>query len=312
MKTFLKLTGWVWLVAAAVAWAGPLPRAEVSARSKWVLHLDAERFRESKAGQHCIENLLEQQMAAVETKIGFDFAPFLDSVTSATVYGTDFAKGEQTTAVLLLRGDAAEAKRIEGFLATHSGQGKKAKLRRIQTEPFTLFKLEQAFVALLTNGTVVIGKTQKLVEDAWEVLAGKQPNITTTTRFAELANTNAGYVLMVAADGFTSEVPFPRNLRIFRQIEDVQLMIREEAAHLELEIVLKTGSAEVASQIKTVVDGLLVLARTERPDDKNLQALINSAKISVADQTVTGTFEFSTKRAIALMKRGGGARAEAR
>ena len=310
MKTLLKLTGWMWLVAGV--WAGQLPRAEISAKAKWVLHLDAERFRESQVGQYYIENLLEQQVAAVQTKIGFDFAPFLDSVTSATVYGIDFAKGDQTTAVLLLRGDATEARNIEQFLATHSDQGKKAKLRHIQTEPFTLFKLEQAFAATLTNGTVVIGKTQKSVEDAWEVLSGRQPNVATTTRFAELANTKPGHVLTVAVDGLTSEVPFPKNLRIFRQIESVRLMIREEAAHLELEIALKAGSAEVASQIKTVVEGLLVLARTERPEDKNLQTLVNSARISAADQTVTATFEFSTKRAIALMKRGSGARAEAK
>ena len=309
MNRALKTMLMMWCATVA-AWAGPLLRAEVSAKAKWVLHLDAERFYESKVGQHYIENLLEQQVAAVEAKIGFDFAPFLDSVTSATVYGIDFAKGEATTAVLLLRGDAAEAKSIEEFLATHSGKGKKAKLRQIQTEPFTLFKLEQAFAATLTNGTVVIGKTQKLVEDAWEVIAGKQPNIATTTRFEGLANPKTGYVLAVAADGFTGEVPFPKNLKIFRQVEGVQLMISESAAHLELEIALKTGSAEVATQIKTVAEGLLVLAKTERPDDKNLQALVNSAKISATDQTVTGTFEFSTKRAIALMKRGSAARAE--
>lgn len=310
MRTLLKLAGWMLLVAGA--WAGPLPRAEVSAKAKWVLHLDAERFRESKVGRHYTENLLEQKVAEVQTKIGFDFAPFLDSVTSATVYGTDFAKGAENTAVLLLRGDAVEAKSIEEFLATHSGQGRRAKLKQIQTAPFPLFKLERAFAALLTTGTVVIGRTQELVEDACAVITGKQPNVATTPRFADLAGTNAGCVLAVAADGFTGEVPWPKDLKIFRQIEGVQLMIREEAAHLELEIALKTRSAEVATQIKTVTEGLLVLAKTERPDDKNLQALVKSAQISATDRTVTGTFEFSTKRAIALLKRGGAARAEAK
>jgi len=311
MKTLLKLTGWMWLMAVG-AWAGPLPRTEVSAKARWVLHLDAEQFRESKVGQHYIENLLADQVAEVEAKIGFDFAPFLDSVMSATVYGADFAKGEDNTAVLLLRGDVAEEQGIEEFLATHSGKGRKAKLRQIQTTPFALFKLENAFAATLTNGTVVMGKTQKLVEDACEVIAGKQPNVAATTRFADLASTNANYILAVAADGFTGELPLPKNLKIFRQVEGVQLMIRESAAHLSLEIALKTGGVEVATQIKTVADGLLVLAKTERADDKNLQALIGSAKISAAGETVTGTFEFSNKRAIALIKRGGAGRADAK
>jgi hypothetical protein len=311
MKTLLKLTGWMWLVAVG-AWAGPLPRAEVSAKAKWVLHLDAEQFRESKVGQHYVENLLTDQVADVETKIGFDFAPFLDSVLSATVYGTDFAKGEDNTAVLLLRGGVAEAQGLEEFLATHSGTGKRAKLRQIQITPFLLFKLEKAFAALLINGTVVMGKTQKLVEDACEVITGKQPNVTATARFADLASTNTPYILAVAADGFTGEVPLPKNLKIFRQVEGVQLMIRESASHLSLEIMLKTGSAEVATQIKTVADGLLLLAKTERADNKNLQALIGSATVSTTGETVTGSFEFSNKRAISLIKRGGTTRAEAR
>ncbi len=300
------------LLMAGTAWAGPLPRAEVSAKAKWVLHLDAEQFRESKVGQHYIENLLVQQVDTVQSQIGFDFAPFLDSLTSATVYGTDFAKGEENSAVLLLRGEAGEARIIEEFLAANSSQAKRAKLKQIQTTPFPLFQLEKAFAALLTNGTVVIGRTQKLVEDAWEVVAGKQLNVTTTTRFVELANTNAGYAFAAAADGFTGEVSLPKNLKIFRQVEGVQLMIRESAAHLSLEIALKTGSAEVATQIRTVAEGLLVLASTERAEDKNLQALTRSAKISATDQTVTATFEVSNKRAIALMKRGGAARAEAK
>lgn len=303
----------IWILAVAVlvtgAWAGPLPRAELPARARWVVHLDAEQFRNSKAGAYFIENMFEERLSQAQASTGFDFGPFFDSLQSVTLYGLDFKRDEENSAVVLLRGAKAETQHVEEFLIEHSGTGRKAPVQKLRSDPFMLFKVDKGFAATLTNGTVVLGRTRKLVEDACEVLAGRQANAATSERFATLADATKPFILGLAGDGATEEVPWPRNLKVLRQVAGAQLVVRESAAHLEVELALKTESAEAAAQIKTAADGFLALAESRQPANKNLQALIKSAKISAAGETVTATFEFSNKRAIALMRRGA-ARAE--
>ena len=102
----MKKIAMVLLVSVFTAlpvWGGPLRLTQVSGLANWVVHLDCERFNNTRIGQHIREELKAQ---GVEEKLRnfavvFGFHPLTD-VRDVTLYG----KGKSPNrAVMLIDGD---------------------------------------------------------------------------------------------------------------------------------------------------------------------------------------------------------------
>jgi hypothetical protein len=303
MKRVVKAT-LVVITTTLSAWSGPLQREQVSAQAKWVLHLDAEKFRTSKLGQYYIENFLEKQISDAQTTLGLDLGPFLHSLKSATIYGMRVGQGADSEAVLLMQSDPDAVGDIENYLVTHSTKGKKSKLRQIQTEPFALFKLDQLFAAPLTNGMVLLSKSQHGVRTAWDVLNGKEENAVTAKRFTELSSGTNNVILAAGLDGVGEDTPLPPNAKIFRKVEYARVMLGERGEQMFLNISLKTTSTELAMQMRLVVEGLIAWGAIEKGDDQNLQLLVKSAKVTASDQVVSASFELPSAKVLEVAKQG--------
>ena len=74
------------------ALAGSIPKEEISADAKWLLHLDAGQFRASKVGSYIITELLEKKLSQpVEElkknlQLDLDLDKILGGITSITIY----------------------------------------------------------------------------------------------------------------------------------------------------------------------------------------------------------------------------------
>jgi hypothetical protein len=78
------------------ALAGSIPKEEISADAKWLIHLEAAQFRATKVGGFVTTELLEknlsqpvQQMNS-KFKLDIDVNKILDGINSITIYGTDY------------------------------------------------------------------------------------------------------------------------------------------------------------------------------------------------------------------------------
>jgi hypothetical protein len=266
-------------------------------------HFDAEHFRETKLGEFYVNNLMAQNLTDLQAKTSFDFGPFFRALKSATAYGTEHGKDAPKTAVLLLQSDAAAVRGIKDFLAGVDGKGKKAK--RVTDESFPLYKLDKdTFIATLHEGRVLAGKSQEHLHAAWEVIEGKGPNLTTTAAFKDLADETQKFILAAGADGFAESVPTPVKLKLLRRMDHLRVLLDERGENLFLSIALEAESAGTAQRVKKMVEGLIALAAEEKSDDKNIQLLADSAKVTAENKTVSAAFEFPVERFLEAMKQG--------
>lgn len=294
MKTSLKFIAALALVAGA--YAGPLPRALVPAQVKWVIHFDAERFREGKLGAYYTADLMPKHLADMQAKSGHDFGPFFRALKSATAYGTDFGGGGEQSAVLLLQSDAASVRGIKDFLAGADGSGKKA--RRIKDD-FPLYRLDgNTLLATLHDGRVLLGKSQSHLHTAWEVMEDKQPNLSTTESFKELSDGTRTFILGVGAEGLGGNLPLPPKARMFGKTTGLRALLDERGDKLFLNIALQAESAEIATRMKAVVDGVLAWASMEKSDDANVQLLVESARVTAEGKALSLTVEYPVERAL--------------
>ena len=297
MRTVIKFT----LALLAVtngAWAGPLSREQISARAKWVVHFDAEHFQSTKLGQFYINDLLEKHAASLHEKSGFDFSPLLQSLKHATAYGTGFGKGSQTNAVLLLQAGAAPVRDFGNFISAHTTRVRGKYPRVVQSKPFPIFKLDKrTVIAPLDDGVLLAGQSPKSISDAWEVLAGRQPNLASTSSFSEFASPADKFVLAFGADGFGKNVTLPRKMNFFRKADRLRVILDERAYRLLLNVALDVPDAEAALRTKQMVEGLLAWAALEK-NEEDAQLLVKSAKVTATGPTVSASFEYPVERAI--------------
>ena len=281
---------------------GPLPREQVSSEAKWVLHFDADHYRTTKIGGFYVTNMLERTVADERAKHGFDFGPLLRSLKSATAYGTEYQKDSDENGVLLLKAGAAAVKGVEDFLVAQMTKDAKGTIQRLQAEPFALYQIDKEIVAApLPGGALLLGKSRKHVQKAWEVVAGKQPNLTSTTAFSDLAKPSESFIL-AGADDLKENPALPPQAKILGQAESVRLALGERGDQLFLTLGLKTEDAKAAAQVKQLIDGLLAWASLEQTEDKDRQILLKSAKVTAVERMITAAFEYPVARVIEKME----------
>ena len=150
------------------ALAGSIPKEEVSADAKWLLHLEASEFRASKVGSFIITEMLEKKLSQpVEElkrnlKLDLDLDKIIGGINSITIYGTDYQSPEDH-AVLLVRTSPEIEKILVGFLAGMVLAGTNGPVLVTQTQEggvsFYAVK-DTAYCAVLPGKVIAIGRSR--------------------------------------------------------------------------------------------------------------------------------------------------------
>ena len=171
--------------------AGSIPKEEVSADAKWLLHLDGGQFRASKVGGYIITEMLEKQLSRpVEEmkrnlKLDLDLGKILGGINSITIYGTDY-QSPQDHAVLLIRTSPEIEKILVGFLAGMALAGTNFPVQVTQTQEgsVSFYAMQNtAYCAVLPGKVMAVGRSREITEKAAKVLAGKAPALTSGAAF---------------------------------------------------------------------------------------------------------------------------------
>jgi hypothetical protein len=290
------------------AFGGPLQQKDVAAEAKWVVHLDVDRFKQTGFGKllgQQLDTQLAKPVANLKRDLDFDFD--WRRIRSITAYGTDLKKRPEANAVLIIKSDLDVQTALDTAadrLAAVGAEESKS-LRRIGGTNGDLYALgKQGYAALLPANTLIVARTRERAEEAARVMRGKSDSIGSTGKLAGSPADAGQFLLLGITEPIADEFNLPKQAAALQQISGALLSLGEQGEKLAATLTLGANSEETATQLQQVAQGLVALAGLSQPDNKELQQLAQSAKVSASDQMVTVAVQYpAEKLADELLKR---------
>ena len=275
--------------------AGSIPKEEVSADAKWLLHLDAAQFRATKVGGSIITEWVGTSLPVFlgQLKEGLmldlDAKKIIDGLNSITIYGTDY-QSPQDHAVLLIRTSPELQKILVGFLAGMVLAGTNAPAQVTQTVEgsVTFYSIGQpgqahsgdasardaAYCAVLPDKVIAIGRSREATEKAAKVLAGKAPCLASGAAFGGFGDLKETFFFVGAAEGFNLGDNLPPQAKLLQVAEAARVALGESDNEVFLSLALRGKTPDVAAQMQKVVQGLIAIGSLSQPQDNDLGRLL--------------------------------------
>lgn len=293
MKHYLCLLALTVALAAFPAQAAGLLKTQVSADAKWLLHLDLQNLRNTQLGDSLIKGIVDKAAADLKAKVGIDVAELVRKVDSITAYGTDFSKQPDANGVLLVQMDAEAQKILEGFLAAQMLASNNEAVKKTQQGESALYSVNNdIFLAVHPKHIVVVGKSQKQIDKAGEVLSGKSSNLTKSDSFSGYTSAPDAFFFLAVAEGFNENSAIPPQAKMLQMADGGRIIIGEKAEKLFLNLALKAKNSEIGEQIQQVIEGIRAMATLSQTDNQELQELARSIKVSNMGKIVSVNAEF--------------------
>jgi hypothetical protein len=288
------------------ALAGTVPKNEVSADAKWLIHLEAAQFRATKVGGFLITELLEKKLSQPvgelkkNLKLDFDLNKILDGINSITIYGTDY-QSPQEHSVLLIRASPDLQNILVGVLAGMVLAGTNGPMAVTQTQEggvsFYAIK-DTAYCAVLPGKVIAIGRSREITENAAKVLTGKAPSLASGAAFSEFGDAKEAFFFLGVAEGFNLGNNLPPQAKLLQVADAGRVVLGEDSNQVFLSLALRGKTPDVVAQMEQVVQGLVAIGSLSQPQDKDLGYLLHSIKVSTKDNIVNIGVDYPVDRAI--------------
>lgn len=304
MKYFVQ----TWMIVAVLAAPafGALPKEQVAADAKWLLHFDVAQFRSSRVGGYIVREILQKKLSRPLTDLKgqfkFDVDPdkILDKVSSITIYGTDYQSPEDNS-VLLIRVDPDIERAFVGVLAGMSLAGSNAPVRVDQTQmgdiTFSVVQ-DKVFIAVLPGKVVAVGKSRAMTEQAAKVLQGKAANLKSSKAFSDFPEIRKAFFFLGVAEGFSADTELPPQARLLQLADGGRVVLGEDADQVFVSMGLRAKSSEVVTQMQQVIQGVIAMGSLGQPDDKDLAQLVQSVKVTADKNVVNVSVEYPVEKVI--------------
>jgi hypothetical protein len=289
--------------------AGSIPKEEVSADAKWLLHLDGGQFRASKVGGYIITEMLEKQLSRpVEEmkrnlKLDLDLGKILGGINSITIYGTDY-QSPQDHAVLLIRTSPEIEKILVGFLAGMALAGTNFPVQVTQTQEgsVSFYAMQNtAYCAVLPGKVMAVGRSREITEKAAKVLAGKAPALTSGAAFGGFGDIKEAFFFLGVAEGFNAGPGLPPQAKLLQVADAGRVAVGEDSDRVFLSLALRGKTPEAVMQMQQVMQGIIAIGSLSQPQDKDIAQLLQSIKVSASDNIVNVRVDYPVERAIAQL-----------
>lgn len=290
----------VMLILAAVgmavgARAEALNTKHVPADAKWVLHLNADAFRQSKLGAMMVKEVLEPKVHKAESDAKHNFNFSFTKISSLTAFGSRIGEGADRDGALIMRTSAdvkADLEKLVAMTALSGGSDGPTKWTDGGVEVYAVGDL---FASQAAADTWVISKSRTSANRARDIVAGKAAAGLPAKMLAFPSATNSYFFLAVAE---TAAEGLPAQAQLLKKAEGARIVMGERADRLFLELALKAPNEDVRTQLQQAAQGLLAFISLAKADDKDAMALANSAKVDNADNFVTVRLSFPIERAM--------------
>lgn len=288
------------------AFAGTIPKEEISADAKWVIHLEASQFRASKVGGFITTEMLEAhlkkpvQEASAKLKLNVDVPKIVDGIKSITIYGTDYDSPE-THSVLLLRLGPDLEQILVGALAGLALEGTNSPIKVVQTQlgHFAFYDIQgAACCAVLPGKVIAVGRSREITETAAKVIDGKAPCLDSGKAFGGFADMKEAFFFMGVAEGFNMGKHMPEEAKLLQVADAGRIVLGEDDNQLYLSLALRGKTPDAVTQMQQVMQGLIAIGSLSQPQDKDVAQLLNSVKVTTDDNNVNVRVAYPVDRAI--------------
>lgn len=274
------------VVLGAVAQAEPLITKQVAADAKWLVHADVDAMKDAAVPRTVGTILLGLPGAAENLKkfsyaIGMDPAEHLHNVT---IYGWRYAEDR---GVVVVQAEVNQP-RLTAFLKTRPGY------RAESYGDHTLMawtenqgrKNEHATTGCFQRPNVMVfGRDPEEVRKALDVLDGSSPGLAEGGSLLAGQAPDGTMLEARALDLGDAKLPFKSPLVRKSKFLSVALGEHQSEAFAVARVV--TESAEVANQVRAVLEGLLAMAELQFDSDPQMTKLVQAVIVSTNDETVT-------------------------
>jgi hypothetical protein len=287
MRVYLGLAMAAVLCIAGSARAEPLNLNQVAEDSKWVAHLDVDAMRTSSVVQKAHEMIKKNHPEAVQhlarVREMWKFNPCTD-LHGITICGSQL---KRHTGVAIVHAKVDQQVVLE--------KAKQAPEHRVSTygshELHTWIhakgtKMERAMTGTLYKPDVLVfGGSTADVMAALDVLDGKKPSL--AGKSSPLAGpVSPGTIFTARAVGL-ADADLPCKSPLVKQIESLSLAIGENQNESFIESKIAAKQADVAEQLKSVIEGGRAMALLMHGDDAEAAKLLNAVKVTAADKVVS-------------------------
>jgi hypothetical protein len=280
------------VLAVSSALAGPIQKQHVPADAKWVIHLDVDALLATPLGEFLGREILDRKLAKprADLKLHFDVDFDWRKIQSLTLFGTDFQAKPDTEGVLVVRSRldiAGELDKAIDRLAGYFADGQ-APLKQTQSEPFPLYATkDNVYGTPMGEDLFLLSKSREQLEKARAVVTAKAPSLGSARTMPALTGTPKGFLVLAVADTSGADAALPPKAKALKNAQGGQLVAGQRDDRLFLNLALNARDTESAAQLQQAVQGLIAIATLTQPDNKDLQQLVQAAKVAGTDKTVT-------------------------
>lgn len=283
MRTYLGLAVAVLLGLAPFAQATPVDLKQIPADAKWAAHLDVDVLMASKSMQKIRDQIrkehpeAESGLALIRTMWRFDPTTDLHGVT---VYGTQLKKN---TGVAIIRAKVDQKFLLD--MVKLAPDHKTTAYGKYELHTWLKDGTKRENATFYQPDVIVFASSFDELKAALDVLDGTRPNFASTSHISA-ESIPAGTILAAAARDLAS-AQLPLESPVARQAESFALIVGENQGQIFVRSSLAMKQADLAKQIKTVVDGALALASLAKMDDADALKLIGAVKVMQNDKVVS-------------------------
>ncbi len=290
---------------AFTAHSVPLPKHQVAADAKWLVHIDLDDFLNTQVGDLIDKRFLAKPLAELTKNLKFDAHALLKKFSSVTAYGVDYAKNREAnlaSGILIIRTDAEAQKIVEGLLAAQILADTNGPVTKLQTEPYPLYSIaKELFAAVHPGNMFIIGKSRPQVEKARAVLLGQSQNLTSSKALSEYPDAPDSFFCLALAEGFSEHAGLPTQAKVLQMTDGARVVLGEQAGRLFLNLDLKARTTEVVTQIQQVIQGAAALFALGDLANKDVAELVRAIKVTANKKVVSIALDYPVAKAIAKL-----------
>jgi len=276
MKNMTLVLFGVFLMLSGCLLATPLNREHIPAEAKWVVHLDVERFTESRMWGLLRQEISEETQEEIDectNSLGSD--PTKD-IYGITLYGTD---SEEENAVVMIYGKFDKEKLL-GLIVQNEAYAESEYNDRKLYHWVDEEDGKERVGMFGTEGHIVISQNEETVKAMIDLLDGDGDSLADRedAPLAELVKTPEDAFIVMAAYGLAELNKDNQENAILQNSKMMAVVAGENTGDMYLHINLTAETKDGAKQIEKMLDGIeasVALKLAEKPEIMSLLEAIN-------------------------------------
>lgn len=316
--------------------------AIVSADARWVVYADLNSLRQSPIGKELIGIGQQVKVDTDVGNVGLDWQKLLETIGSATAYGSNISPDPKDIDGALLVEGKPELRKIAESLLLQANIAHPDQFVEITDLPFPAYMIKESkrpapkkaetpapegaepkekavapkklrstepmevVIAFPPEPIVIVSKSKAQILKARDVFKGSAPSLakTPSSPLAKFIPGSEGSYLFTAST-VPTEGFIPENApqaRILRMANAGSISLGERGENVVARAQLVASSDQMGEKLMKIVQGMTAMLSLAETSDKALSDFLNSASVTRTGNTVALDLSYSSARLASMVK----------